>query len=89
MAALVHHFRDWYSSVGSPECFRGWQGEYLNGYLTSQQRGEAPAPPQPEGQRCYTSHESGALGRNNPVGPGKGQCGAAPLSRSHRGKFTK
>jgi hypothetical protein len=24
----MHHFRDWYRSVGSPESFRGWPGEY-------------------------------------------------------------
>ena len=30
-----------------------------------------------------------ALGRSNPIGAGKGDCGAAPLGRSNRGKFTK
>jgi hypothetical protein len=32
---------------------RGWRSEYLNRYLTSQQRGETPAPPQPEGLRGF------------------------------------
>jgi len=30
-----------------------WRGEWLRSYLTSQQRGEAPAPPQPEGLRGF------------------------------------
>jgi hypothetical protein len=48
---LVHQVCDWKSSAGSAAggLARRWGGGKVESHLTSQQRREAPAPPQPEG----------------------------------------